>query len=752
MRGLRNENKRRAVFSYLKQQKATVFCLQENYSLRDNENVWCAEWGGKIIFSHGTTHSKGVCILLNPNSTFYLDNVQIDPEGRILISRLKVAEETFFIVNIYALNDYRDQNEFIKTLGESLLRKTDTSRLIIAGDWNCTLRRVDKRGGLPWKSTDYREAVVNLMDELNLVDIYRNLHPSIKSFTYESKPLNLKSRIDFILVSRPIAVDAKSAEIRPSVASDHKATFLSFNIRSELRRGPGMWKFNNSLLKDDKFKELITFFYPQIHEKYSNVNDKQLLWELIKMEIRANTIKYSKQNRAELNKREIILQSELQELDYQICNTAFEDLEQGILDKYESTKEELKCIYDQRGKEAMFRSKVIWLEQGEKPTKYFFNLEKTNYEKKLIREVKLENGEVTSDSMRIEKELEKYFTSMYASETNDTTGLREGNSFESFVEGLEIPKLDKEDNESLEQELTVEELKKALNGFSENKTPDEDGFTKEFYETFFDLVWRDMLNSYNAAFETGSLSVSQRRGTVTLIPKSDGNLSELSHWRPISLLNVDYKILTRILAKRVESFLPKLVNSDQTGFVNGRYIGQNIRLLSDIMEYLDAKKTSGLFLFVDFEKAFDTLEWNFTATTLEVFNFGPNFTRWFSVVYNNVQSAVMNGGFLTNYFNISRGVRQGCPLSPSLFILAVELLALKIRQDPSCKGIDLPNQQEVKISQFADDTTIITNNSESLKPYLQTVEVFGTLSGLKLNRKKTKAQSYVAGLYDRQKY
>ena len=99
----------------------------------------------------------------------------------------------------------------------------------------------------------------------------------------------------------------------------------------------------------------------------------------------------------------------------------------------------------------------------------------------------------------------------------------------------------------------------------------------------------------------------------------------------------------------------------------------------------------------------------------------------------------MNGGFLTNYFNISRGVRQGCPFSPSLFILAVELLALKILQDPNSKGIALPNQQEVKISQFADDTTIITNNSESLKPYLQTVEVFGILSGLKLNRKKTKA-------------
>ena len=117
------------------------------------------------------------------------------------------------------------------------------------------------------------------MDKVNLVDIYRNLHPSIKSFTYESKPLNLKSRIDFILVSRPIAVDAKSAQIRPSVAPDHKATFLSFNIRSELRRGSGTRKFNNSLLKDDKFKELREApFENHAVESTVHLSDFPLIW------------------------------------------------------------------------------------------------------------------------------------------------------------------------------------------------------------------------------------------------------------------------------------------------------------------------------------------------------------------------------------------------------------------------------------------------------------------------------------------
>ena len=119
----------------------------------------------------------------------------------------------------------------------------------------------------------------------------------------------------------------------------------------------------------------------------------------------------------------------------------------------------------------------------------------------------------------------------------------------------------------------------------------------------------------------------------------------------------------------MELMLPKLIHTDQTGFISGRYIGQNIRLLSDIMEFSDSKKIQGILLFVDFEKAFDTLKWSFILKTLEAFNFGDNFKKWVSVLYNNAQSSIMNGGFMTNYFEISRGVRQGCPLSPSLFIL-----------------------------------------------------------------------------------
>ena len=191
-----------------------------------------------------------------------------------------------------------------------------------------------------------------------------------------------------------------------------------------------------------------------------------------------------------------------------------------------------------------------------------------------------------------------------------------------------------------------------------------------------------------------------------------------SGWRPITLLNVDYKILAKCIAKRIEPFLPKLIQSDQTGFMKDRFIGQNVRLLNDLMEYTDVKEISGIFLFIDFEKAFDSIEWNFIKRSLELFNLGPFLTRWFSILYNNSEAAVMNAGYMTDYFTVSRGVRQGCPLSPFLFILSVELLALKIRQERNCKGIRLPNLQEAKISQVADDTTLISKKGHPTNLFL----------------------------------
>ena len=263
--------------------------------------------------------------------------------------------------------------------------------------------------------------------------------------------------------------------------------------------------------------------------------------------------------------------------------------------------------------------------------------------------MKLENEEIISNPVQVNNEIEAFYRKMYTAKINNNMDNHASEQkFNDFIKDLNIPQLNDKEQSFVEKDLTINELKEALTFFADNKSPGEDGFTKEFYQTFFDLLCKDLLNSYKEAFHKGSLSVSQKRGTIALILKVDDNLTELKNWCPISLLNIDCKILSKVLARRMEKVLPNFIHSDQTGFVNGKYIGQNIRLLNDIMEYTDIKKLPGIFLFVDFEKVFDTIEWSFISKTLEVFKFGCNVKKWFSVIYNNLRNAVMNGGRMTN--------------------------------------------------------------------------------------------------------
>ena len=138
--------------------------------------------------------------------------------------------------------------------------------------------------------------------------------------------------------------------------------------------------------------------------------------------------------------------------------------------------------------------------------------------------------------------------------------------------------------------------------------------TPNRYLKFWELLGQELVNSVNYAFEMGELSISQKRGIITLIPKKD-------NWGPISLLNTDYKIATKAIAARIAKVLPSLIHGDQTGYIKGRFIGQNVRLIADIIECTDTLDISGIALFLDFKKAFDSLEWNFIIKALETFGF-----------------------------------------------------------------------------------------------------------------------------------
>ena len=160
---------------------------------------------------------------------------------------------------------------------------------------------------------------------------------------------------------------------------------------------------------------------------------------------------------------------------------------------------------------------------------------------------------------------------------------------------------------------------------------------------------------------SGSLLISQRRGIITRIPKPNKDTTPIENLRPISLLFIDYKILSKFIAKRLGKVLPKTINPDQTGYVENRYIGKNVRLISVIMSYTEETSIPGIALFLDFKTASDTIEWDLINNCLKILKFGPDIQSWFKDLWNNVNSCVLNNGYASEFFSLDRGVRQGCP-------------------------------------------------------------------------------------------
>ena len=258
---------------------------------------------------------------------------------------------------------------------------------------------------------------------------------------------------------------------------------------------------------------------------------------------------------------------------------------------------------------------------------------------------------------------------------------------------------------SLEEEININELTETLRKTNNNSAPGSTGFSYAFYKTFWADLKFFILNAANYSYSIRLLPESQRLGVISLLPKGNKPKDNLSNWRPITLLNCVYKLISGVIAERINSVLPDIVHSDQNGFVRGRYIGEGIRTVFDTLNFAKNNKKLGLLTLIDFEKAFDSISFKFIEKTLEFFNFGQYIKNWVRTLLSNFTAVINHAGNISERFNISRGCRQGDPIASLLFILCIEILAIKIRTS-GLKGFTA-NQIEILVTLFADDLTLL---------------------------------------------
>lgn len=611
--GLHAKAKRKAVFEWLRKGKYDCILLQETHCTEDEEKLWSAEWGGNILFSNGRSNSRGVAALFQKGTDLTISTVFADEQGRLLILKIDKGQNSFVLANIYAPTQDQgaDQLALIDTLEEEVC-KAAPHNIIIGGDFNlCMSPHLDKNtteARVPTcEPNRYRDRVSALCHSLSLFDVWRSLHPDAKSFSFRRG--GYASRLDYWFASEHLFDSDTESSISPCPLSDHAAVSLKVGAK-QAPRGPGLWRLDNSLLLQEEYVHTIRELIREVSET-APLENPCSQWEWLKFKAKAASIKFAKDKRSQNIAHEKALNARYLELTKQQDEGPTGSLgpseDPGSLDELLSVERELREMELHKANAAIERARTKWALYGERPSKYFLNLEKVRARDRCITQLISEDGSVVTEQSSILAEEKHFFEELY---TQPKPTLDHSSIQDLGLSEDQIPTISDLDRERLEQDYSPEELRKALGKLNKAKCPGSDGLTTEFFLKFWEQLGPHFCRSLQHSLDIGEMSVEQRRGVISLIPKKGSDRRFVRNWRPITLLNTDYKIFTKAVACRLQSCVKQVVHPNQTGFIANRDIGENIRTIQDVIDASQHSNSSGFILALDYRKAFDSLSWN----------------------------------------------------------------------------------------------------------------------------------------------
>ena len=753
--------KRQQVLHYLKNKKQDIYVILDTRFDKSIETSIKNNWGGEVIFGSKDSQSRGVAIFFRRGLPFEILNKYNDETGNILSVTFKYDSKNILLAGIYGPNT--DSPEFYEQKCFPLIDKYDPDFSMLCGDWNLTLNQsLDNHNYMHINNPRAKDAVISNMEKYNLRDIWRDLNPETKTYTWTKREPMKMARLDFFLISEHLSPFVVKSQISPGFKSDHSIVSLEIDF-SKVQLGRGFFKFNNSLLHDQDYVNLVKQTVKNVTRQYSTVNytdefwetlptfnidnmdiniNDQLFFEVLMMEIRGVTIQYSarkKRNKTE-NLRLLLHDLEKKELELNLSPN-----NNNILLDIDLIRTELNLIYKQEAEGIAIRSRAKYNLDSEKATNSFCNLEKINACQKYISRLKVkpdDNVEVNLDSQtEIEAEMLRYYRDLYSNKDY----LLDEIDIENFLGETSgnIPKLNDEQKNSMEGLITEQEILEYLKQLRNNKSPGSSGFTGEFYKFFWIDFKNRLTSSINYSFHIESLPKSQKIGILTLIPKGKKDKVYLKNWRPLTMLCTYYKIVSGCITERIKPNLDIIISNNQKAYLPSRYIGEITRTTFDLFQAAKVNNLPGILLLIDFEKCFDSVSHRYIQKCLDFFNFGDDIKKWIRILTEDFYSCINHVGNISERFLLGRGVKQGDPISGYLFLICAEVLAHRIKYDRHISGFQIGTKSNI-LEQYADDLEIFLKVFENdrqteinIRNTIAVLEEFYKISGLKANIDKT---------------
>jgi len=562
--GLKDVDKFKSLCALLGEWKSDFCLIQESFWTDEFVDGIKHIWNGHIYTCNTKTNHAGVAILVSAKWKNNVKLVHKDDIGRTLIVEVKNDDFEIKLMSVYAPTQSKDRITYFEYLSQYI----SDNNVIIGGDFNTTFSKEDRCNTIHNFDRAYYK-LNEIIANNNLYDIWRHRNNDSKFFSWK-RVINgvvKMSRIDFYLVSQNLGNYIKNVFYKHTTMSDHNFIYMKIDF-SLMERGPGVWIFNNQFLQEENFKKEIRCLIEK--EKTDILFDREFIiwWDNIKYKIRKKCQIYGKIRNKSRYKEYNYIQKQITKF-----HDAANSQDKFDIVKYEQLRDRLATIEYELCQGAILRSKAKWAVDSDKNTKYFLSLEKFHQSKNSITELLSDEGNLLTDTNTILQEEYSYYEKLYSCVNVNEEDI------DNFI--LDTPNtLDSAQQRMCDKSIDRDEIYNALSTMAKNKSPGSDGLTVEFYLEFRD-IFVDLLSKLFECIENDSImSRSMRYGHITLIYKK-GDTRLLKNWRPISLLNVDYKILSRIFSNRLKNVLPSIIYIDQTSCVIGRDISDTVASVRD---------------------------------------------------------------------------------------------------------------------------------------------------------------------------